>query len=107
MKTRRTVSSRLFVPERPQHHDGRRGGLPERGVSLQGGIQGISQILVQTAMLPALAADSTDQQARGGGEEQPGVHHGPSGGPGAILSPQPNAVTSHAVFQTRLQIISP
>ncbi|XP_070630231.1 CMRF35-like molecule 5 isoform X1 [Bos indicus] len=71
----------LFVPERPQHRDGRRGGLPERGVSLRGGIQRISQILVQTAMFPALAADSADQRARGGGEERPGVHHGPSGGP--------------------------
>ena len=47
-------------------------------MSLRGGIQGISQIPVQTAVLSALAAGCADQRVRSAGEERPGVCHGPS-----------------------------
>ncbi|KAG5202828.1 hypothetical protein JEQ12_002411, partial [Ovis aries] len=66
---------RLFLPEWPQQSDGHRGGIPERGVSVPGGIHKQFQILVQT---PMFVEDGGDQRVRERSEEGPRVHQRPS-----------------------------
>ena len=68
MESDPVVFSRLFVPERPPRSDGHRGGIPERGVSVLGGIHKQFQILVQT---PMFVEDGEDQRVRERSEEGP------------------------------------
>ena len=71
------VFSRLFVPERPPQSDGHRGGIPESGVSISGGIHKQFQILVQIPMC-VIVEDGGDHSVRERSEEGPRVHQRPS-----------------------------